>query len=443
MTAICAKYGLQGQSFATLPTLKAYHLLKQKGHEVITLDIRKELNLLATCPTYRLQITVPTSGFTDPLLDCQVVPRFAIPLSINGFVADENNTHAAKAAAFGTDIADNGYPLLRNHRGKIDYNLIHQTQPSSSLFTTLRALSYLFQAQQIEQGQGLVSSHIASLTGMVELLLFYPSYAPLTLVIDVLNQQGEKVHTRQIGYFPVPIALPKASYRLERHIVGEINAHKLDQYFRSRWQFDLQLANETLRMTQFAGLSYCALKMLLKQLLPSSHFFTVFAKNNGQRSENRYSDFPQYQARFYEHVIDSVIDQSLPLLTLQDYFTPETYDPQVLAALCESWDKHDKQIAKQILRQPSLEALVDLVDEFIALRDSLYSMTLELPGELAGSSAEVIRLECALEDKEGQWLTLPITHSVAMPDTFTVYANIMSAKARHLEEANLRELRSK
>lgn len=442
MTAICAKYGLQGQSFATLPTLKTYHLLKQKGHEVITLDIRKELNLLATCPACRLQITVPMNGFTDPLLDCQAIPRFAILLSINGFVADENNTHAAKAAPFGTDIADNCYPLLRNHRGKIDYSLIQQTLPSSSLFTTLRAMSYLFQAQQIEQGQGLAPSHIASLSGMAELLLFYPSHAPLTLVINVLNQQGEKVHTRKIGYFPAPRSLPKASYRLERHIVGEINAPK-DQYFRSRWQFDLQVANETLRMTQFAGLSYHALKMLLKQLLPLPHFFRVFAKNNGQRSENRYDEFPQYQAVFYEHVIDSVIDQSLPLLTLQDYFMPETYEPRRLAEVCQLWDEHDQHVAKQILRQPSLEALVDLVDEFIALRDSLYSMTLALPDELAGSSVEVIRLECALEDKEGQWLTLPITHSATIPDTFTVYANIMSAKARDLEEANLRGLRSK
>lgn len=442
MAAICAKYGLQGQLFATLPTFKTYHLLKQKSHEIITLDIRKELQLLAVQPTYRLQITVPTTGFTDPLLDNQAIPRFAIPLSINGFIADENNTHAAKAASWGTDIADNSYPLLRNHRGKIDYSLIYQTQPNSSLFTTLRAISYLFQAQQAE-GQGLLSSELAALTGMVELLLFYPSHAPLTLILDVLNQQGEKVHTRQIGYFPQPITVPKASYRLQRHIVGEITAAKMMQYYRSKWTFEVQITNETLRMTQFAGLSYHALKMLLKQLLPLSHFFMVFTRHHGQRSENRYIDFPQYQKVFYEHVIESILDQSLPLMSLQDYFTSQTYDLNRLAKTCQTWDEHDKEIAKQILDQPSLEALVDLIDEFIALRDSVYAVSLELPAELLGQVAEIIQVECALEDKEGQWITLPVTHPTMIPDTFSVYASVMSAKTQHLDEANLRGLRRK
>ncbi len=442
MTAICAKYGLQGQLFATLPTSKTYHLFKQKSYEIITLDIRKELQLLAVHPTYRLQITVPTTGFTDPLLDNQAIPRFAIPLSINGFIADENNLHAAKAASWGTDIADNSYPLLRNHCGKIDYSLIYQTQPNSSLFTTLRAISYLFQAQQAE-GQGLVSSQLAALTGMVELLLFYPSHAPLTLILDVLNQQGEKVHTRQIGYFPPPITVPKASYRLQRQIVGEIVAPQMIQYFRSRWTFEVRMSNQTLRMTQFAGLSYHALKMLLKQLLPLSHFFRVFAKHHGQRTENRYGDFPQYQMVFYEHVIESILDQSLPLMSLQDYLTPETYDLNALVKMCQIWDEHDQHIAKQVLQQSSLEALIDLLDEFIALRDSLSVISLELPVESMDKAVEIMQVECALEDKQGQWITLPLTHPVTMPDTFSVYASVMSAKARYLEEANLRGLRRK
>jgi len=196
MNTLYAKYGLQGQSFAILPTLKTYQFLKHKAVDSVSFDIQKEMSLLASMPDSTLRITIPTTGFTDLTLDYAPWPRFAIPLSVNGYVADENNKAPAKIMAFGKDIAGNVYPLLRNDEGKIDLTLIEKHREGKAFFTTLSAISYVFSVQQLH-GVDLVPSLCFVCAGKMEWLLFYRNQTPIIFLIEVFNQQGELLHSKQ------------------------------------------------------------------------------------------------------------------------------------------------------------------------------------------------------------------------------------------------------
>ncbi|MCS5709828.1 hypothetical protein [Candidatus Berkiella aquae] len=378
MSTLYAKYGLQGQSFAILPTLKAYRLLKQKPFDRVIFDIQKEISLLASMPGSTLRITVPTIGFTDLILDYAPWPRFAIPLSVNGYVANENNKIPAKIMAWGKDIAGNDYPLLTNPDGKIDLSLIEMHRQGQLFFTTLDSISYVFSMQQL-QGCDLVPSFSSALVGKMEWLLFYRNQTPLIFLMEVLNQQGEILQTKQVGYYPTHHFQPKAYFFHHREIHCEAKVADPNAYFRACWEGELLLKDSMVRIKHYAGLSYTSLSALLMHLIPLSTFFERLTQYPQGCTQNRYDQSLSFKNTFYRHLINSILDQSLPLMALQAFFNENAHESKSLEQLSSTWDEQDRAVFKAMLRQPSLETFVDALDEFISLREPLFNATFQLP----------------------------------------------------------------
>lgn len=409
MNAMYASYGLQGQSFATLPSLRGYQLFKQQEQNVITLDIQKELTAL-TSPSDTLHITVPTLGFTDPHLDYLPLPQFAIPLSLNGYAADDKNSISAKAQVFGTDISGRRYPLIRNHNNKVDYALIKEREREAALFTTLRAITYVFYSDQIAQGLVKIPGEPS---GMMEFYLCYKAKAPIIFSLQVKNEQGKELLARDLCYYPTQVAIPKATFTNAQTIDCKVEVSDPFAYFRSRWVCNVELQDTCLRLTHHAGLSYASTRALLEHLIPSQSFFTNFIQRSNPQSQwNRYDLYPEYQAPFYEHLIESILNQSLPLIALQDFFKQDAHQEMQLKMLSEHWDEHDKVVFKSMKRLPSLDNFVDALDELIALRDPLLSAMLQPSLHEEREELQSIQVSLTLEDKLGQCSTICCQHQL-------------------------------
>jgi len=412
-----AKYGLQGDAFATLPTCKAYRLFKQNEKNIVTLNIQHELALLKD-PMSTLHITVPTTGFTDLLLDYSPVPRFAIPLSINSYVADEEKLPAARAAVYAIDIAGGCYPLLP----KTD---ACATKPQ---FTTLKALTYVFEAMRCLEGKDLMIA--GETAGMMEFWLCYPAKAPLMFSLEVKDKAGNRMSSRDLCYYPPSPALPEARFLESDKIECEAKVGSPFDYFRSRWIGDFQCENTTYRITHQAGLSYAAMRALLAHLIPSDVFFDRFIKQNAKHSEkNRYDRYPQYQAIFYEHLLESILNRSLPLLALEDYFRQDAHDTRLLEKLSGDWDPHDQAVFKSARRLPSLEAFVDALDELISLRDPLFSAKL---APVQQGEIKSVQVHFSVEDKEGHWHSCEGLHQLQQ-EIFGVYTKVTN-QTRYQEQ---------
>lgn len=399
MNAMYAKYGLQGESFATLPDNHEYRVLKQKASGLVTLDIHKELAAI-TSATDTLHITVPTDGFSDPLLNYSPIPRFGILLSINGCVANTKNDLAGKAQVFATDITGGRYPLLRNRANKVDYALIAERAKESPLFTTLAAITYVFYGDQLAKGLQPIDTTLA---GTLECWLCYLPKTPLIFLLQVKNEQGQEKLSRELCYYPTVDTPSKATFFHNETIDCQVKVSDPFRYFRSRWVCDLTHEDSTLRLTHHAGLSYAATKALLLHLIPKEIFFERFTeKNTLQNIKNRYDLYPQYQGIFYEHLIASILDQSLPLVALQDFFFKDAHRFDALETLSANWDDHDKAVFKPSMRLASMDAFVDALDELIAMRDPLLCATLVPPYQQSREGFANIQVTVTLEDKEGK-----------------------------------------
>jgi hypothetical protein len=398
MNAMYAKFGLQGPSFATLPDSHEYWLFKQKGSRLVTLDIQKELAALQSA-TDTLHITVPTNGFTDPLLDYSPAPRFAILLSINGLIAHDKNDLRAKAQVFATDITGRRYPLLRNPNNIVDYGLIKEHTKEPHLFSTLTAITYVFYKDQLSKNFNKLANE--QLTGMLECWLCHLPQAPLIFSLQVKNGQGQEKLARELCYYP-SASMPKAIFSHHETIDCQVNVEDPFAYYRSRFVCDVQLKENIFRFTHHAGLSYAATRSLLMQLFPEKTFFSRFAqKNNKQVIINRYDLYPEYQNLFYDHLLSCILDQSLPLIALQDFFNEEAHNQDKLEKLSEHWDFHDKAVLRSSLRLASLEQFVDVLDDLISQKDPLLKAKLQ-PQFKQDAKVLNIEVNVTLEDKDGR-----------------------------------------
>ncbi len=398
MNAMYTRFGLQGPSFATLPDSHEYGLFKQKASGLVTLDIQKELAALQSA-TDTLHITVPTIGFTDPLLDYSPVPRFGILLSINGLIANHKNDLGAKAQVFATDITGLQYPLLRNSNNTVDYGLIQERTHISHLFTTITAITYVFYADQLSKNLSKLDNE--QLTGMLECWLCYLPQTPFIVSLQVKNGQGQEKLARELCYYPSS-QLSKAVFSHNETIDCQASVSDPFTYYRSRWVCDVQLKETVLRLTHHAGLSYAATRALLQHLLPQQTFFSRFMQQNTKQSiKNRYDLYPQYQEPFYEHLLSCILDQSLPLLALQDFFNEVAHKQDKLEKVSEHWDFHDKAVLKSSLRLTSIAHFVDALDELISLKDPLLTAKLQ-PQFTQDAKVLNIEVKVALEDKDGR-----------------------------------------
>ncbi len=425
MNALYAHFGLQGRALATLPDLKRYQLFKQKEKGLITLDIQKELAILAGSPSSTLSVTVPTLGFTDPLLDYSPAPRFAFPVSINGFVADEDNHSAAKAAVFGTDLANNQYPLLRDQQNRVNYPLIQAQHNGTAIYSTLRAITYMFQSESILHGNHLAKIAHPELKGMMEFWLCYPTKMPLTFTLTVKDKQGLEVLSRKMCYYPMQSTLSQASFQGNTLIHCEAKVSDPFHFYRASWVCDVEGINSSLRLTHHAGLSYPFMRALLEHLIPQAHFVEIFSrKNHKQLSLNRYDSDAALQSVFYHHVIDSIINQSLPLMAMQDFFIPDAHDADKLKAISKKFDDQDQLVFKRSQRLPSLDAFVDALDELIALRDPLFAAQLQLPTDQDNDHIKSLQVSLSLEDKEGQWSRISALHQPEIQEDISTFSRI-------------------
>ncbi|HRE30372.1 MAG TPA: hypothetical protein PLD88_00220, partial [Candidatus Berkiella sp.] len=198
-----------------------------------------------------------------------------------------------------------------------------------------------------------------------------------------------------------------------------------------------------IQLKQYAGLSYSSVSALLMHLIPLSTFFARFTRYYQEGTQNRYDQYLSLQNTFYTQLIKSILDQSLPLLALQDYFNKNAHDTEKLEQLSCMWDEQDRTVFKPMLKHASLESFVDALDEFISLREALFNTTFQLPPDVSADSLESIQMAYSLEDQNGQWHSIDCQPKVTRPDTLSIHANVMQAQARYREEANFRELRRK
>ncbi len=399
-----AKFGLHCGHFGALPTLNEYlqskSLFGQSQQILFILDIQHELELLREIPDAELSISVPTVGFTDPINDYSLAPLFAIPFSINGFVANEDNPGLSRAKVFGLDLANHSYAMLTDEQGNIE------APKAQEYFTTLQELTYVYSRAQCLEGQGLHSCSHVKTNGAIELLTPRTGNA-FTISLKVKSASAPQLLSqRSVEYHPQVSDIPQgqliALWQEQRHS-GLLHIHykmtktsMLRHSYRAKIVFDLPLQEgieytwenapstvgqnaKSLRFTQYLGLSHDAFKDVITSIIP---------KNN-----------PKLGTALYNHLIESILNRSLPLYALTPYFA-QAY--QIRAALMQidlmKYDKHDNCVFKKLFQllgnQSKTECdFIDEVDRLLSFGPEYLESSIVI--QTKGKSAQ--NSECMIE----------------------------------------------
>ncbi len=351
-----AKFGLHCGYFGTLPTLREYlqskTLPRDSAQTFFILDIQHELDLLRDIPDAQLSISVPTVGFTDPIKDYSLAPLFAVPFSINGFVANQENPGLSRAKVFALDLANHSYAMLTSSQGNIE------APKTPGFFTSLQEITYVYSRAQCINGQGLQSSSHVKTNGNIELLTPRTGNA-FTINLKVKSASTPQLLSeRSVQYQPQVKDVPQgqliALWQEEMHS-GLLHIHykmtktsMLRHCYRAKVVFDLPLQEgieytwenapitvgenaKSLRFTQYIGLSLDAFKDVITRIIPKGN--------------------PKLATTLYNHLIESILNRSLPLYALTPYFAQAD---QIRAALMQidmmKYDKHDNYVFKKIFQ---------------------------------------------------------------------------------------------
>lgn len=433
------KHGLHGGAFAELPTPHAYSQIKatcrQNEGAFWTVDIEPELSLLAHFKEAELRILVPTLGFTDPSQDYSLAPLFAVPVSIHNLLASVENPGLSRAKVFATDISGANYPLLCCPHGRIDYERILQHMSSDlRFFTPLRAITYVYTQVQLQKGQGL---HLASETNThnkVEFLL--PPQAPgFTIELTITDKRQHLVHQRQVYYkkekrFTIGAQM---SARWEGEKNGTLHLHHkmlpnkaLDKSHRARLVIDIPMEKgiqyhwqsaslhqhekaNVLRLTQFFGLSAKARAFLVKGIIHWESFFKKMLNPSpkgdfsSQGGFNCYSDAKEMIVILYDHLIESVVNQSIPLFALSEFFAEKSLLKKLPFQIeAQAFDLHDGFILRQLfleLEKEETKALdfIDKVDQLLCFAPCPLETTLKIKTSSEKCLPEEVEINAFIE----------------------------------------------
>lgn len=395
---LSAKFGLHEGHFAELPLLWEYQQGKaiygNSSNTWLSIDITPELALLDKNEGQELSISVPMLGFTDPILDYSLLPMFAVPFSIHGLVALDNNPGLSRAKVIARDIADNVYPLLSNPKGKIDYGLIEASLSGSDIFSHLKEITYIYTRAQLIESQGL--QPLTSRPPVLEMLLS-KSGMPFSLTLSVKDKNQNLLSKREIQYQGHSISLPRGQLLAlwqNDGITNNLHIHyqtsqsqTLQEGYRARIDFDIPMqegveysckqtgssiskSSKILRFTHYFGLSGKTYKMLAKCIIPFENFKNVLLnKKNKAKNRSNLNCYEKHQAVIsvlYEYLIQGIVNQSVPLFALSPYFVQADEIQKALQSLdLDLFDKHDQFVLKQ-LYQFTLN-FIDEVDRLLSM----------------------------------------------------------------------------
>ncbi len=394
-----SQFGHHDPSFGTLPTYQDYHSMIAKigGIEhLIQIDVHEAIIALHAQKDALLKIKVPTLGFTDPAFDYDLRPWFATPFSINGFGANKEDIQASRPIKMiGEDFMGNQYPLLFNKEGLIDYEQIAAQTPGE-LYTTLKAIYYVYSAEQVLRGEGFTKLPMSPYH-QGSLLMLPPETIkkPFGIEIDVLVA-GESVHQQLFEatfesdelYHINQFSLNTQAYdnSIQFDIFVETSAFKtlLPNQLAMTLEFpqlilqdgiagfnQSDLSFEPLSLTQYFGLSHDMLSKVIDVLIPESNLSHSF-QSNTHDSFNHFSD-PNVLKAFYQEIKQGIADSSVPVMALSDYFaSAQDIKDQITALNSEPMSKADHDVFTNLMKSMFQEEdlayhLADSLDQMLTL----------------------------------------------------------------------------
>ncbi|MGD9590902.1 MAG: type I secretion C-terminal target domain-containing protein [Candidatus Berkiella sp.] len=410
MAGVIEQYGLHACAFGAIPFINDYErflqLQDQGEYRLFAINIQKELKLVKSNPNARLCISVPTRGFTDPLLDYVSKPLFAIPTLIDGAIAKEFNTIHANVTV--TDIAQNHYPLLKTKNSDISFEQIEKNLiDKKDRFTTLDQITFEFTAEQLVGDNW--DTRFSNKKDLLELLIPC-SFTPFDFKIYVA-QENKILRETTVHYPGTKLAVLKSklmaiwqegNQKSYLHINFKIAPHQhaarakviievpLQSGVNYTWESAPSIKgknSKSIRFTQYYGLSANAFEKVICAIVNPSLFEARFMSCKKQKTEfrfNRYDAHPELWHTLYDHIIQGVLNQSVPLFALSPYFA--SYD-EIKNAMEEiTWqyfDEHDQFVFKKlyeilITNTSNMIPFIDEVDRLLSLMPEYCETTLVL-----------------------------------------------------------------
>lgn len=389
----CAKYGLHQGKFAQLPTIEDYTVLKQTAFSVA---IQPEINLLKENKQSQLCITVPCLGFTDPAFDYALSPWFAVPISLCGFIAQDNQC-LSRAKVIGTDINGMDYPLLMDPFGKIDYDLITtHLSKKSDIVTPLKTISFIYSDAQVLNGQGLMP--LEQLSTHIEFMLAraMPSF---TLILSVRDKRQIILSQREVQYQPqreAPLSTLHASYQDNSFSITYRTQNKAHDFANTRARLEVRIptqkelsyhymhANQSgdhgeMIIHHYFGIGSLAKAILIESLIPKTHFIDKLLKDApfaGKTDRiNAFKENAWHGSQLYYELLKGLMNGSVPLHALKAYFVDEvTLKHHVKGISLTALDRQDKfivQTLKELFKKPQAKfEFIDALDRLLS-RDPL------------------------------------------------------------------------
>lgn len=406
---LSAKFGFHYGHFAELPTIEEFFRFQSRlphlKNQLYALDIVDIMSLLNKTHGCVFELEMPVLGFTDPALDYDLNPWFAIPIALNGFVANAQNPELSRAQVWVKDLIDNEYPLLQDKMCRVDYEQIFQ-KLSTGFYTTLNSVCYRYTREQILEGKDLAvlpqGEHYQN-----KILLFLPK-ANITFKLKILvrNKDGIEIFknelylssaqedevsvetksqwrgmsdqgTLQIDYrVSEKSKLDRAQQVILHLLLPENKALKWMLSGSSEWTTTHEEKQSCL--TQYFGLTTQATLEILKQLIPYAYFRRQITKakpKDPERSSlpiNNFSASENAAQKLYQYVMSGILNRSVPLYALSDYIQNKTKIYEMLEQInINHWSLSDQIVFKQYLYQLSVgqttaERVLDSLDSCLS-----------------------------------------------------------------------------
>lgn len=406
---LSAKFGFHYGHFAELPTIEEFFRFQSRlphlKNQLYALDIRDVMPLMNKVDACVFELEIPVLGFTDPALDYDLNPWFAIPIALNGFVANAQSPALSKAQVWVKDLVDNEYPLLQDKMCRVDYEQIFQ-KLSTGFYTTVNSVCYRYTREQIVEGKDLVvlpqGEHYQN-----KILLFLPkTNITFKLKILVRNKEGIEIFKNELYLSAAQedevLVETKSQWRgmpdhgslridyrvLEKNklehaqqvilhlLLPEQKGLKWKLSGSSEWATTHEEKQSCL--TQYFGLTTQATLEILKHLIPYSYFRQQIKKTNLKDTErfslsiNDFSVSENAAQRLYQYVVSGILNRSIPLYALSEYIKNKKNIYKILEQInINHWALSDQIVFKHYLYQLSfgqitVERVLDSLDSCLS-----------------------------------------------------------------------------
>lgn len=400
-----AKFGFHYGHFAQLPTIEEFFRFQSRlphlKNQFYALDIADIMPLLTKADGCVFELEIPVLGFTDPALDYDVNPWFAIPIALNGFVANAQYPELSCAQVWAKDLVDNQYPLLQDKMGRVDYEQIYQ-HLSTRFFTTLNSVFYRYTQAQILEGKDLVKLPQGEHYQNKILLFLSRAKIPFKLKILIRNKEGIEIFrnelylsvpqesevsvetnsqwrgmsdngTLQIDYRVLDKAKLESAQRVILHILlPENKGLKWMLSGSAEWTSTHEEKQSCL--TQYFGLTTEATLDVVKQLIPFHYFRQQIIKAQQKNTNLQHLPINDFSASedavqmLYQHIMSGILNRSIPIYSLSEYIKNKRKIYESLEQInINQWSLSDQIVFKHYLFQLSfgpitLERVLDSLD---------------------------------------------------------------------------------